>query len=200
MTHAWLGTVNRTYSVHEHVAYVYVCAEHSLYMPGWLSHSTLHHSLYARRVILFQNHSSLSLLLPHPYPFISWKQQKDTGKHKTIYLKDMVFKNPLEGLLVAQWLRIHAGELELGLIPGQGLKIPHTAEQLSPGAASTEPKLQVHVPSVRSYLDATETCCSQINSFINNWFLKHIHWFKDRYYRTHTLHSTVWFIEEKTVF
>ena len=24
------------------------------------------------------------------------------------------------------------------LIPGQGLKIPHTAEQVSPGAASTE--------------------------------------------------------------
>ena len=27
---------------------------------------------------------------------------------------------------------------DTGLIPGQGLKIPHTAEQLSPGAASTE--------------------------------------------------------------
>ena len=34
MTHTWLGTVNRTPSVHEHVAYVYMCAGHSLYMSG----------------------------------------------------------------------------------------------------------------------------------------------------------------------
>ena len=34
MTHAWLGTVNRTHSVREHVAYVYMCAGHSLYMSG----------------------------------------------------------------------------------------------------------------------------------------------------------------------
>jgi len=40
--------------------------------------------------------------------------------------------------LVVQWLRIHHAT-DVGSIPGQGNKVPHAVEQLSPSTSTAEP-------------------------------------------------------------
>ena len=57
---------------------------------------------------------------------------------------------------------------DLGLIPGQGTKIPHASEQLGLHAATTEPvchSQRVHVLQQKMLQDALNTQHSQINIY-----------------------------------